>query len=295
MKKIFRQVAQLKDMLRACTLCPRCCGVNRLKGEQGFCRATDELEISSATIHHGEEPPISGISSTRGSGTIFLTHCTLRCAFCQNYPISQLGHGKKITTRAFVDTMLRLQKKGAHNINVVTPTHYSAQIAEAVMLARDEGLFVPIVYNTSGYERVEIIELLNGIVDVYLPDAKYSDDALARTYSSAPDYTRINHAAIRAMYKQVGNLVCDTQGIAQHGMIVRHLMLPGHIENTDGVFAFLARVSKNMHVSFMSQYHPVHEYKKHPSLKRTLTRREYAQGLQMLEKYGLEKGWKQRL
>jgi len=292
MKKnnIARQVVQLKDMLRACTLCPRCCGVNRHKGEQGFCRATDELKISSATIHTGEEPPISG---THGSGTIFLTHCTLRCAFCQNYPISQLGHGKKVTMRAFVDTLLSLQKKGAHNINFGTPTHYSAQIAEAVMIARGEGLAIPIVYNTSGYERVEVIELLDGIVDVYLPDAKYSDDTLALTYSAAPDYTRINQDAIRAMYKQKGNLVCDAQGIAQRGIIVRHLMLPGDIENTKGVLAFLARVSNNMHISFMSQYHPAHEYAKHPSLKRMVTQREYMRGLALLEQYGLEQGWKQ--
>jgi putative pyruvate formate lyase activating enzyme len=214
-------------LLESCRVCPRECGVNRLEdNKSGFCKSGLNPVISSVSPHHGEEPPLSG---TRGSGTIFFTNCNLRCVYCQNYPISQMGNGAERTPGELACQMLYLQEQGCHNLNLVTPTHFMPQILRALGIARERGFTLPIVYNTSGYESLEALRLLDGIVDIYLPDMRYSDDTIALKYSIAPHYPEINRAAIKEMYRQVGNLVLDEMGIARQGLIIRHLILPDGI------------------------------------------------------------------
>jgi putative pyruvate formate lyase activating enzyme len=198
-----RNIEKLYSIMDRCELCPRRCKVNRNKVQKGFCRTSDKILVASCNVHTGEEPPISG---DRGSGTIFFSNCTLSCVFCQNYPISQLGNGKEIALDNLVKSMINLQERGVHNINFVTPTHYSAAVAKSVYLARQRGLTIPIVYNCSSYENVEILKLLEGIVDIYLPDIKYSSDELAFKYSGIKNYVEVNQAALKEMKRQVGNL-----------------------------------------------------------------------------------------
>jgi putative pyruvate formate lyase activating enzyme len=276
-------------MLTACTVCPRMCGTARLAGEIGLCRAGEELKIASFNLHRGEEPPISGHG---GSGTIFLSGCSLRCMYCQNYPISQYGAGAPTSIERLVEIMFELQSAGAHNINFVTPTHYTPHIIDAVIRARILGLAVPVVWNTSGYERVETLRLLEGIVDIYLADMRYGDDGHARKYSKGPDYVAINQAAIMEMHRQVGLLKLDEDGIAQRGLLVRHLVLPGGVSGSTKVFKFLAEtVSPLTAVSVMSQYFPAHKAVDDSLLKRRLTVDEYQRVLTEFEASGLENGY----
>jgi putative pyruvate formate lyase activating enzyme len=249
-------------------------------------------KVASWNVHHGEEPPISG---TGGSGTIFFSYCTARCLFCQNYPISQLGVGETVTDERLGGLMLELQKRGCHNINLVTPTHYVPQIMGAVEAAARRGLSIPIVYNTSGYDRVDTLRLLDGIVDIYLPDAKYADDAVARRLSGFVGYVERNRAALLEMRRQVGSqLTCDEDGIARRGMVVRHLILPHGLAQTAEVLRWIAdALGRDTYISLMSQYFPAHEATSEPELNRRLSRHEYLAALRAFSEAGLENGWKQ--
>ncbi|MFC1567142.1 radical SAM protein [bacterium] len=291
MNKQLHNIKKLKENMAHCTICPRKCLAKRFEGEIGACRQTDKIKIASYNLHFGEEPPISG---AKGSGTIFLTSCSLACVFCQNYPISQLDNGKIYEPDEVVDIMIKLQKKGAHNINFVTPTHYSPLLAECVYNAREKGLNIPIVYNCSGYESEETIKLLDGIVDIYLVDAKYSNNELGRKYSNVSDYVEINKKAIKKMYEQVGHLVMKDE-IAQKGIVVRHLMLPGNLANTKGVIDMLKEISTDMYVSLMGQYHPTHNAYDFDELSKGLTGYEYSEGVKYLKKSGFEQGWIQEI
>ncbi len=279
-------------LLESCRLCPRECGVNRLKNDKlGFCRSGLNPVISSVSPHHGEEPPLSG---TKGSGTVFFTNCNLRCVYCQNYPISQMGNGAERTPGELACQMVWLQEQGCHNLNLVTPTHFMPQFLKALGIARERGFDLPIVYNTSGYESIESLKLLDGIVDIYLPDMRYSDEKAARRYSIAPDYPEINRAAVKEMYRQVGNLVLDEEGIAKRGIIIRHLVLPHGLAGTEGVMKFLAEeISKDVYISLMSQYFPAHKANDFKELLRRITADEYEEARKIMEKYGLENGWMQ--
>ena len=225
------------QILKACQLCPRRCGVNRTRGERGFCRSGLFPIVSSYNVHHGEEPPISG---ARGSGTIFLTHCNLHCVFCQNYPISQLGVGREKSVEALGQMMLDLQERGCHNINWVTPTHFVPQILDALFFAVERGFRLPLVYNTNGYDSPETLELLEGIVDIYLPDMKYADERTARVCSQAPNYPAVNASAIQEMYRQVGRGKYAGDGTMERGLIIRHLLLPNGLAGTESMARFVA-------------------------------------------------------
>lgn len=287
---LAQRVQEAYQMLEGCRVCPRNCGVNRLKGEQGFCQSGLLPVVSSCNSHHGEEPPISGC---RGSGTIFLANCNLRCVFCQNYPISQLGVGNEVTVEELAGMMLKLQKKGCHNINFVTPTHFTPQILHAIELAVRDGLNIPLLWNTNGYESVEMLRLLDGVISIYLPDAKYINPQMAQKYSNAPlDYPEVNLSALKEMWRQTGSLIVDEQGIAQKGMIIRHLVLPEGIAGTKQVLKMLAQeISKNVHISLMSQYFPANKAASYPSINRRITKQEYDDALKWLEQEGLCEGW----
>ncbi|HUJ19811.1 MAG TPA: radical SAM protein [Nitrospirota bacterium] len=266
--------------------------MNRLKDDKlGFCRSGLKAVVSSASPHLGEEPPLSG---AKGSGTIFFANCNLRCVYCQNYPISQLGTGTERTPGEISCQMTWLQEQGCHNLNLVTPTHFMPQILKALGIARERGFDLPIVYNTSGYDSVESLKLLDGIVDIYLPDMRYSDEAVARRYSAASQYPEVNRAAVREMYRQVGNLVVDETGLAKRGLIIRHLVLPGGLSGTESVMKFLAEeISKDVHISLMSQYFPAYKATQIKELSRRITAGEYEEARQIMDKYGLENGWVQ--
>ncbi|MEA3459200.1 MAG: radical SAM protein [Chloroflexota bacterium] len=290
--KLKKRVEQACAMLRECRLCPRECGINRLDGERGFCRAGAEPIVASWNVHPWEEPPISG---TRGSGTIFFSGCTGRCLFCQNYPISQLGLGNAVSVQQLAEMMLELQNRGCYNINLVTPTHFVPQIMAALERAIEGGLRLPLVYNTSGYEKVETLRLLNGVVDIYLPDAKYADNETARCLSGFVRYVEANHAALKEMFRQVGDeLVLDGNGIAQRGLIVRHLVLPNGLAGTREVLHWIAEnLSPRVHVSLMDQYFPAYKAVGHPGLGRKITAKEYEEALLAFEEAGLTNGWMQ--
>ncbi len=280
-----------REILKDCALCPRECGADRLAGETGVCRAGAQARVASFNLHHGEEPPISG---SRGSGTVFLSHCNLRCVFCQNYPISHMGNGVPAPPRELADMMLKLQKRGAHNINFVTPTHYMPQIIEALEIAVGDGLRLPIVYNCGGYESVDAVRLLDGIVDVYLPDIKYRSAEPAEALSGAPDYFERACAAVKEMFSQVGLLATDEEGVAVRGLIIRHLVLPGGQAGSREVFEFVAReISPDVSMSVMSQYFPAHEAPLNPAVSRRVTVAEYQEALDALEEFGMAEGWTQ--
>jgi putative pyruvate formate lyase activating enzyme len=288
--ELARRIDRATTLLAACELCPHRCRVDRLRDETGVCRMGHLPRVSSWTLHPWEEPPISG---TRGSGTIFFSGCTGRCLFCQNYPISQLCQGRTITVERLAGMMLELQRKGAHNINFVTPTHFMPQILAALPYAIHAGFRLPLVYNTSGYERSSILRLLEGIVDIWLPDAKYADDATARKLSGFENYVEFNRRALCEIYRQVGDtLVLDDNGIAVRGLIVRHMVLPGNLSGTPDVLRWIAdRLSPRVHVSLMDQYFPAHRALDHPLLGRKITQVEYEAALEAFEAAGLEKGW----
>ncbi len=286
-------VNALYRRMNPCVLCPHHCGVNRFEKSGGRCRTGREFSVASCNVHSGEEPPISGFA---GSGAIFFTNCNLNCVFCQNYPISQLNNGNVCTVDKLAAMMLGLQEKGVHNINLVTPTHVAPQIAEALLIARNKGLSVPIVYNSGGYEAVETLRLLEGFIDIYMPDAKYFDDAHAEKFSNAGNYRAANQAALKEMYRQVGTLSINSDGIARKGLLIRHLVLPNDLAGTRDVLTFIKNdISPDTYISLMAQYHPAHRAFKHPELSRPLNREEYEQVLKFLELLGLENGWRQEL
>jgi len=285
------RIDSLLSRLSDCDLCPRQCHVDRYSGSDGICGMGAGLKVSSANLHFGEEPPLSG---RRGSGTIFLTGCNLKCCYCQNFPISQLHHGREISLDEFVETMLELERRGAHNINFVTPTHYSAQIAEAIIEARNKGLKIPIVWNSSGYDSVEVLRDLEGLVEIFLPDMRYADSQNADCYSSAPDYPEINRAAIKEMYRQVGNLETDENGVAIKGLIIRHLVMPEFVSGTREVLRFIAEeISRECAISLMSQYFPAHRAFEYDTISRRITSKEYNQAVAWMTEFGLENGWSQ--
>ncbi len=290
--ELARRIDAAYETLRHCTLCPRACGIDRLSGEKGYCQAGAEPVVASWTAHIWEEPPISG---TNGSGTVFFSHCTARCLFCQNYPISQLGVGRPTSVQRLADMMLELQARGCHNINLVTPTHFVPQILAALSLAIERGLRLPLVYNSSGFETVETLHLLEGVVDIYLPDAKYGDDGVASRLSGFQDYVATNHAALREMYRQVGqDLVLDENGLALRGLIIRHMVLPMGLSGTFEVLKWIAReLSPSIHISLMGQYFPAHKAVGDPLLGRKVSTEEYLQALEAFDMVGLERGWRQ--
>lgn len=272
-------------LLEACTLCPRHCGVNRLQGEKGFCGAGLNPEVSSASPHFGEESPLVGF---HGSGTIFLTHCNLKCVFCQNFSISHLGEGREITFEKLGRMMVELQRLGCHNINFVTPTHYVPQILKALPFAIEKGLSIPLVYNTGGYDSLEALKLLDGVFDIYMPDFKYKDSHVAQEYSQVPDYFSVAKSAIEEMHRQVGDLLLDDKGIALKGLLVRHLVLPQGLAGTKEVMHFLAEeISKNTYVNIMDQYHPCGRIAHDSPLNRSITQEEYDQAVETAKKEGI--------
>ncbi|HUT52161.1 MAG TPA: radical SAM protein [bacterium] len=283
------RIAAARAMLKSCTLCPRECKVDRLAGEKGVCRAGAVAQVSSCNDHHGEEPPLSG---TRGSGTIFFTHCNLRCVFCQNYPISHLGNGEVAGAEELADMMLKLQRRGCHNINFVTPTHMMPFILEALPLAINKGLAIPLVYNCGGYESLDSLRLLDNVVDIYLPDMKYDDNSAAKMISKVEDYVEKNREAIREMHRQVGDLALDGHGIARRGLIIRHLVLPHNLAGSAGVLAFIAReISVHTAISLMSQYFPAHKAHEIEQLSRGVTKEEYRDAVRALLRLRLENAW----
>jgi putative pyruvate formate lyase activating enzyme len=280
-----------------CRLCPRQCGAERENDRPGACQAGREAKIASHNLHFGEEPPISG---SRGSGTVFFSGCTLKCLFCQNYPISQLFHGESCSIEQLAGMVLDLQKRGAHNINLVSPTPYLGHIVAALEIARGRGLAIPLVYNTSGYERVEVIAELSGIVDIYLPDLKYGPSEnsrqLALRLSGVGDYFANAKAAIAEMFRQTGPLRLDGDDLAVRGTVIRHLIIPGHAENSLEVLReFAAGSFKNAWLSLMSQYFPAHRAPGLPPFDRRLRPGEYRQVRDEALKLGLENGWFQDL
>lgn len=279
----------LDKTLGACRLCPRKCGANRTAGKRGPCGAGAELRLAAAAVHAGEEPPVSG---TNGSAAFFFSHCPLSCCFCQNFPISQFGHGKDLSIEALADKMYILAERGAHNINIVTGTHYAPHIIAAVTGARARGMKVPIVWNTSGYETAETIELLRGTVDIYLTDIKYADDTVAKTLSDADNYFAVATAAAKSMIEQVGPLVTDENGIGVRGVIIRHLVLPDNLSQTPEVMRYIREhLGANVPVSLMGQYFPAHRALNMPVLSRSITEVEYEAAEQAAVDAGIEEGW----
>jgi len=268
-------IQALLDMYTSCTLCPRACKVDRTKGKGGYCRLPADIVMDCALPHHGEEPPLSGIG---GAGTIFLSSCNLGCIYCQNYQISHNPQGSELTVLQLAKVMLDLQKSGCHNIEPVTPTPQAPLIMEALCMARMQGLTVPFVYNCGGYENPDVIRMLDGMVDIYLPDFKYGLDEDALLFSDAPDYPRLAMESIRAMVRQVGDDLAVEKGIATHGIIVRHLVLPGRLENSRVALRQLKNeISTSLPISLMSQYTPTERVKSHPQLGRRILQAEYSQ------------------
>ena len=289
--ELKKRIKALYKMMDPCLLCPRECGVHRMHGEIGYCGASKKVKVASFNLHFGEEPPISG---NKGSGTIFFSNCSLKCVYCQNYPISQLGVGKEVTVDELANMMLSLQKRGAHNINLVTATHYIPYVLTALNIAIKRGFLLPIVYNTSGFEKVEILKLLDGIIDIYLPDIKYSDREASKKYSFASNYPEINIKAIKEMFRQVGNLVMDETKIAKRGVLIRHLILPNHQSQTEKSLKEIAKnIGNDIYISLMSQYFPANKAHKFPEINRKIKWSEYKETVDLLNKYGFNNGWLQ--
>lgn len=287
--ELSKRLSKAIDILKKCRLCPRECGANRLNGERGFCRSGRFVMVSSVGAHFGEEAPLVG---HKGSGTIFLTNCNLDCVFCQNYDISHLGNGREVDSAYLANAMLLLQNYGCHNVNFVTPTHYAPQILEALIIAIEKGLKIPIVYNCGGYESLEMIKLLDGIVDIYMPDIKYGDNEIAKKYSNAPNYFDIAKSVVTEMYRQVGDLIINKQGIAERGLLIRHLVMPNGIAGTDKVVEFVAKLSKNSYINIMAQYRPQYKAKDYPEINRRITTDEYMSAILLAEKVGLRRGFR---
>ncbi|MCX7846414.1 MAG: radical SAM protein [bacterium] len=282
--ELHARATQLQALLSPCRLCPRACRVDRRTGQRGACHLGPLLRVFCTNLHFGEEPPITG---SQGSGTVFFTGCHLHCVFCQNFAFSHLGNGVDMSPETLAARMLELQRRGAHNINWVTPTAQVALAVEALAIARERGLSIPLVYNCSGYESVEVLRLLDGVVDVYLPDAKYASSQPAARLSGAPDYPQVNQAAIREMWRQVGPLQLDAQGIAQRGLLVRHLVLPHGLAETHLVLRMLwHECGPNLAVSLMHQYFPAHRAKAYPEIARRISWDEYEAALHALDHYG---------
>ncbi len=281
------RVRGLVERLASCDLCPRRCRVNRLEDGRGFCRTGRQAVVSSFGPHFGEEGPLVG---TGGSGTIFFTHCNLLCCFCQNYDISHEGAGREIGPEGLARIMLNLQDQGCHNVNLVSPTHVIVQIMEALPLAIEGGLRLPLVYNTGGYDLPETLRFLEGVVDIYMPDVKFNDRTVAEEFAGAPDYPLVWRRALVEMHRQVGDLRLDEFGVAWKGMLIRHLVMPDRLAGTDEILAWIAsRLSRNTYLNVMDQYRPCGTVHGHPSLSRRITRGEYEEALEAARRCGLHR------
>ena len=276
-----------------CRLCPRTCGVKRAEGERGACNAAVAAKVFRCAPHFGEEPPLTG---TSGSGTLFLSGCPLHCVYCQNYRFSQRGEGREVRSAELARMFLDLKEQGCHNLNLVTATHFLPQLLSALEIAAGAGFDLPIVYNSSGYESLETLGILDGIVDIYLSDMRYDNADTAAAWSGVRDYPAVNRAAIREMWRQVGPLVTDGAGVARKGLVVRHLVLPGGLSGTEGILRFLAEeISREVAVSLMGQYTPCHRAVGHSLLGRRVSRDEFAGAVSCLGEFGLESGWVQEV
>jgi putative pyruvate formate lyase activating enzyme len=285
--ELARRVIDAYAHLSICDVCALHCPVDRRAGELGACRTGEHAKISSYGPHLGEEDPLRGWC---GSGTIFFTRCNLHCQFCQNHDISQTDVGNIVEPEDIATMMLELQSCGCHNINLVSPSHVVPQILAAVLLAAQAGLHIPLVYNTGGYDSISMLKLLDGVIDIYMPDMKYADPDLARRYSKVPNYPQINQAAIREMYRQVGDLQISDQGIATRGLLVRHLILPNNIAGTDQIIQFLSKqISTNTYLNLMDQYHPAYKASQFPELDRRITHTEYQSAIEAAHSCGLHR------
>jgi putative pyruvate formate lyase activating enzyme len=284
-----RRIQSLNEFLRECRLCPRECRVNRLEGKTGYCGAGSELTVSTAFPHFGEEPPLVGC---HGSGTIFLAHCNLRCVFCQNDDISHMGRGELIRPSEMARIMLKLQGLGCRNINFVTPTHYVPRIVSSLPEAIEIGLRLPIVYNCSGYESIEVIQLLDGIVEIYMPDAKFMDESSSKRYCNAPDYPEVLMRVLKEMHRQVGDLAVDSKGIAEKGLLIRHLVMPEGAGSSEAILRFIAEeISVDSYVNIMDQYRPEYRACEYPEIGRRITRKEYVEVIRLAKQFHLYRGF----
>jgi putative pyruvate formate lyase activating enzyme len=284
--ELERRVGEARAMLEECRLCGRECRVNRLENSKGaVCRTGEKAVVSSFNAHFGEEDPLVG---EHGSGTIFFTNCNLKCQYCQNYEISQMGGGSEVEGEELAAMMLHLQERGCHNINFVSPTHVLPQILEGLLIAAKKGLTVPLVYNTGGYDSLGALRLLDGIVDIYMPDMKYADEEVGRNYSKVKQYPQVNQSAVKEMHRQVGDLVLDERGIAQRGLLVRHLVLPNSLAGTGEVARYLSReVSPNTYLNVMSQYRPTYKAHGYPEIDRRPSAEELQEAVDLAHEAGL--------
>lgn len=289
--KIGQLANSLDKILTKCVICPHKCRVNRKKGEKGFCDAGYDTVISSAMPHHGEEPPISG---TKGSGTIFFSHCNMKCIYCQNYQISQEHEGRKTSIANLAASMLELQNLGCHNINLVSPTIWIPQIIKALEIAKSSGLDIPLVFNTGGYESPQIIKMLDGIVDIYMPDMRYSNSSYAEKYSKVKDYVKYNRLSLKEMFSQVGPLKVDANGTAIKGVLIRLLVMPENIGGIKETLDFIKKeLSTDVYLSIMAQYHPTYKAYNYPKLNRRITAEEYLEVTNYSKELGFNSGWTQ--
>lgn len=285
--RLQEKIDEALKSLEMCTMCPRSCKVNRLENEHGVCKTGRYSVVSSYDPHFGEEGPLVG---SGGSGTIFFTHCNLHCVFCQNYAISHEGAGIETPDEQLAAMMVSLQKQGCHNINFVTPSHVVAPILAALPLAIEKGLHVPLVYNTSGYDAVDTVKLLAGVIDIYMPDFKFWSKDSAKRYAKAPDYPERALEAIKEMHRQVGDLEMNSQGVAQQGLLVRHLVMPGGLNETKEILQFLAdEISTNTYVNVMDQYHPCGKAHDYPGIARPLDHDEYEEAVNLAKEAGLKR------
>jgi len=283
--ELSRRIEKAIDLMASCSLCPRECEVNRLEGELGYCETGRKARVASYNAHFGEESPLVG---SYGSGTIFVSSCNLLCSFCQNYDISHLKEGVEVEPEHMAAMMLQLSDRGCHNINFVTPTHVVPQLLEALILAVEQGLKIPLVYNSGGYDKVETLGLLDGIFDIYMPDFKFWDGKWAERYCEAPDYPEVAMAALKEMHRQVGDLIIDDRGLALRGLLVRHLVMPEHIAGSEKVFEFLAKeISPHTYVNVMDQYRPCGEAHKDEYINRRLSSQEFRDATDTARKAGL--------
>jgi putative pyruvate formate lyase activating enzyme len=281
------RIQKAVDQMKHCKLCPRECGINRLSDETGYCKTGRKARVASFHAHFGEESPLVG---THGSGTIFISYCNLLCSFCQNYEISHMGEGQEVEPQHMAVMMLKLEQRGCHNINFVTPTHVVPQILEGLIIAVEHGLSVPLVYNSSGYDKVETLKILDGIFDIYMPDFKFWDPHWASRYCNAPDYRDSATAAIKEMHRQVGDLKINHDGIAERGLLVRHLVMPKGVANTKEIMTFLAdEISTNTYVNVMDQYRPCGGAVNDSMIGTRLSRKEFQDAIRVAEAAGLKR------
>ncbi|UCH13090.1 MAG: radical SAM protein [Bacteroidales bacterium] len=284
--ELEKRIKNIAEIYKLCTLCPQACEVDRYEGHGGKCKSSIMPTVSSASPHYGEEPPLVGYY---GSGTIFFTNCNLHCIYCQNFDISQMSEGSEISYEQLAELIIALRNKGCHNINFVTPTHMLYQILRALEIAIEKGLNIPLVYNCGGYESVDTLKLLDGVFDIYMPDFKYYNEESGAALSDAKSYPQTAQMAISEMYRQVGDLKLNNSGIAYRGLLIRHLVLPEHTDESKKILEFIATLSRNTYVNIMDQYRPAYRAYENSSLTRRITSEEYQEVLDYAKKIGLER------